>query len=270
MITCICNGGLGNQLFQFAAALTLAEYNNTSVQWYIKELEKDEIRSFELPELLTGFNFTYTKDIPVAELKSKLINRFNPLHKRHYIKDNFNFKTDLFPRIKSPVTIDGYWQYNQIISAKTEQYLNEELAPIMLKPKHMVALHLRGGDYIKKNTTAEFHGNLDLSYYEKAMEHFSRKYSNVEFHLFSDTPEEFNWPIFKDKPNCIWMEQQDTIKTFHSMKSYSNYIIANSSYSWWAAKIEHPDKEEVIAPKQWFKDSKMQNHNPSLDSWLLL
>jgi hypothetical protein len=267
MVTCICKGGLGNQLFQYAIAHSIAEKNNTAVQWYLKDLEEAE-HEFNLPLLLPDQTFNIIKDLPTFGIFKRIRSKISAKHNRHYIYDNYDFNIQDFEKIKCPLIIDGYWQYESLFSNNVKKVITEALSPIMLKPSQMVAVHLRGGDYIHNHKTSNYHGNLGESYYKKAMDFFLKKYPNAEFHLFSNSPQDFDWDIFKHSDNCLWMDEQSAIKHFHSLKSYSNYIIANSSFSWWSAYINQVSKEDTIAPVQWFKNKKMKKHNPSLSSWI--
>lgn len=95
-----------------------------------------------------------------------------------------------------------------------------------------------------------FYVNLgDTDYYEKAMAMFP----NEKFLIFSDDPE---WckEKFKDNPNVQVMEKGDEIEDFNLLSSCKSLIIANSSFSWWAAYLCPNETKKIIAPKQWFSD----------------
>lgn len=121
-----------------------------------------------------------------------------------------------------------------------------------------VAIHIRRGDYV--NNT--FHWDLsDTDYYEKAMCLFTDK----KFLVFSD---DIEWcktqEVFKD---CSFAIGNSEIEDFNLMASCESFIIANSSYSWWAAYLGNSPNKRVIAPREdtWFRDGIIRTKVPA--SW---
>lgn len=95
-----------------------------------------------------------------------------------------------------------------------------------------------------------FYVNLsDTDYYEQAMALFPGE----KFLVFSDDPE---WckEKFKDNPNVQVMEKGNEIEDFNLLASCKDQIIANSSFSWWAAYLNPNHSKKVIAPKAWYAD----------------
>jgi hypothetical protein len=106
------------------------------------------------------------------------------------------------------------------------------------------SIHVRRTDYLKFK---DFHTNLDMNYYTEAMS----KVGDSKFIVFSDDPK---WckNAFSGMQNVTVSEEADPIVDFNMQISCSSHIIANSSFSWWAAWLDpNPDKV-VIAPKNWF------------------
>src|SRR3990167_1976133 len=95
-----------------------------------------------------------------------------------------------------------------------------------------------------------FYVNLgDTDYYDKAMAMFP----GDNFLVFSDDPE---WcrEKFKDNPIVQVMDKGNEIEDFNLLASCKHQIIANSSFSWWAAYLNPNESKEVIAPKKWYSD----------------
>lgn len=119
-----------------------------------------------------------------------------------------------------------------------------------------VGIHVRRGDYVNN----PFHWDLSESdYYTKAMCMFVDK----KFLVFSDDVE---WcktqEIFKD---CSFATGNSELEDFNMLASCESQIIANSSFSWWAAYLNpNPDKR-VIAPREdtWFRDGIIRTKVPS-------
>ncbi len=110
----------------------------------------------------------------------------------------------------------------------------------------MVAIHVRRGDYVGH----DFYVDLsETSYYEDAMALFP----NEKFLVFSD---DIEWCKKQEMfHGCEFSEGNDEVEDMNLMASCKAHIIANSSFSWWAAYIS-PISEKVVAPsvKLWFTD----------------
>lgn len=107
-----------------------------------------------------------------------------------------------------------------------------------------------------------FYVNLgETDYYERAMAMFPED----NFLVFSDDPD---WckEKFKDDPRVQVMEKGNEIEDFNLLASCKDLVIANSSWSWWAAYLCPNEGKKVIAPKKWFSDGVQRTKLP--DSWI--
>lgn len=113
-----------------------------------------------------------------------------------------------------------------------------------ITPVDMVSIHIRRGDYVGN----PFYINLcESDYYERAMERFPGK----KFLVFSDD-REFAKTVF---PTLQVFEGVNEIEDFNMMASCAGgNIIANSSFSWWAAFVNPSQTKKVVAPKEWYGD----------------
>ena len=119
-----------------------------------------------------------------------------------------------------------------------------------------IALHIRRTDYI---ANSDNHFNLPLYYYKAALEHFD---SNRNVIVFSDDPA---WcqeqDLFSDDRFMI-SENTDNRVDLCLMSLCNDFIIANSSFSWWGAWLSQNKNKKVIAPVQWFgKTGYTKNHD---------
>lgn len=108
-----------------------------------------------------------------------------------------------------------------------------------------VSIHVRRGDYVNN----PFYTDLSKTdYYEKAMAMFP----GGDFLVFSDN---IDWckqqEIFR---GCEFAEGNDEVTDLNLMASCKHNIIANSSFSWWAAYLNPNPHKKVIAPKKWHPD----------------
>ena len=107
-----------------------------------------------------------------------------------------------------------------------------------------------------------FYTNLsETDYYERAMALFP----NEKFLVFSDDPE---WckEKFKNNLDIQVMDKGNEIDDFNLLASCKHLIIANSSFSWWAAYLCPDEGKKIVAPKQWYTDGEQRTKCP--ESWI--
>lgn len=135
--------------------------------------------------------------------------------------------------------------------------LNSEMLN-RIKETESISLHIRRGDYVSNLTANSEHGLCSIDYYKKAVEYIKSKTEsrgNRCFFLFSDDP---IWV----KENMMFLGDEMVVVDFNTgEKSYEDMrlmsmckhnIIANSSFSWWAAWLNNNPDKIVIAPDKWF------------------
>ncbi|ECL6105388.1 alpha-1,2-fucosyltransferase, partial [Salmonella enterica] len=147
---------------------------------------------------------------------------------------------------------------------------NLELYPLIQRSNNTTALHIRRGDYVTNQHAAKYHGVLDISYYNHAMEYVERERGKQNFIIFSD---DVRWAqkAFLENDNCYVINNSDydfSAIDMYLMSLCKNNIIANSTYSWWGAWLNKYEDKLVISPKQWF----LGNNETSLRnaSWITL
>ncbi len=128
-------------------------------------------------------------------------------------------------------------------------------------PIDKVAIHVRRGDYVGN----KFYVDLTTTdYYTKAISLLSEKET---FLVFSD---DIAWckNYFLPGYELEYCEETDPIKSLNLMAGCKHQIIANSSFSWWAAYLNPYPNKMVIAPKAWYTDGVERTKCP--ESWLRL
>lgn len=271
------NGGLGNQMFQYAFALALKEKSGADVVFdfsYFDQLPSDDvpvIRELELNCFNIECKKAVRKDfakIKYPDFKSKLKRSFaKKLHKFfgiNYVreKNEYCFDKRLFS-YSDYFYYDGYFQNEKYFKHLRETLLknfslkepigekNQATLNEILKT-NSVSIHVRRGDYLSMGNIKNLYGVCSLDYYKKAVGYIAKRVENPHFFLFSD---DIDWVIKNLK-----IQYPYTVVDFNQgrgwfdlelMKHCKHNIIANSSFSWWGAWLnENPDKI-VIAPKKW-------------------
>lgn len=295
MIIARMDGGLGNQMFQYALAIILAQKNNTNVlldNSFFDQTEKrlgHTPRKFELAVFSKSHSFASTADL----LFFKQLSVFNKIKRelglnypKMYREPSFHFDEKVLT-IRTPVYLRGFFQsYQYFVGYENliqELYvfpldsLDEKNKKVMttIKSCNAIAIHIRRGDYVNDATTQQYHGNCSLDYYTKALSLLIEKRDDFTLFFFSDDSE---WvkEQFRDLPYSKQFIDHNTgehsWKDMFLMSICQHNIIANSSFSWWAAWLNiHPDKK-VIAPKKWFAKSEEEMNTSDLipPEWIRL
>ena len=272
------NGGLGNQMFQYAAVLTLADKLGVDFAFDMDFFNKRYCRPW-------GLGIFNVENKQVNGLKYKTLwtlrkyigKKFFDLNV--YAEKDFNFE-QRFEEIKDNTYIYGFFQSHRYInqdlarkhfSFKVEPDKENALILEDIKNSDSISLHIRRGDYVQKKRYASIYNHLDMKYYNFAMEIIANKVQNPVVYVFSD---DIDWAkenlSFGDCPICLkknarfeFVSHNTGEKSYEDLRLMSNCkhnIIANSSFSWWGAYLNNNHQKIVVAPKKWFQ--KIEN-NPS-------
>ncbi|MDR3060179.1 MAG: alpha-1,2-fucosyltransferase [Prevotella sp.] len=275
MVTVLLSGGLGNQMFQYAAAKALATRLNTSLTIDLYTFTKKTQATLR-PYELDIFNI---ENLPErSTLKSKLITKARPFIQKHRaFFQKFSILTDTYAILYQPVfesiagniTMSGYFQnekyFKDIVKVLRNDFTfksplidNNLKVSDKIRSSQSVAIHIRRGDYLSQNSQSNFI-TLDKAYYEKAIRLAIYQIKNPEFFVFS---EDFEWIKenlnFENHPVTFidWNKGKNSYIDMQLMSLCKHNIIANSSFSWWAAWLNNNQDKVVIAPGHWFQDEK--------------
>jgi hypothetical protein len=274
MVISKINGGLGNQLFQYAVGKQLAIKNNTKLKLDISEFKKYKLRNFELIHLLPKLEIASNFDIPISgHTFGKKLQKLNWLfEKLSYISVKnekfFHFDPDVL-EYKRNIYLSGYWQsdkyFNNIKSElQNEISLNDAIFETHIdiineiEYSNSISLHIRRGDYIKNPVNQRIYASCSLKYYDDAIAYMSNKVDNPVFFVFSDDLEwvkrNLNIPF-----HHTFISDNHAWEDLRLMSFCKHNIIANSTFSWWGAYLGTYKNKFVIAPKEWFVDIKAYN-----------
>ncbi|QWE10809.1 alpha-1,2-fucosyltransferase [Polynucleobacter sp. es-EL-1] len=276
-ITSQIQGGLGNQLFQYATGKALSNRLGYPLQldinWFSQGWEDVTPRQFLLPELKLNFGIAHVES-PIAAPKrwrriAQTILPISPyvLSDRPY---RFNQNLNHFkPYPNQDVYLMGYWQSFRYFDSIRSQLISE-IIPTQALSNHYQSylekiqgtssalVHIRRGDYIHLPVAAKVHGFLGLEYYQKGMDQLLAKDPATQFFIFSD---DLNWA----KANLPYQERLHFIENANEhnapvqelflMSQCKRHLIANSSLSWWGAWLNSNPNPFVIAPQNWTNDT---------------
>lgn len=268
-------GGLGNQMFQYAAGRALSLRKTTELR-----LDISGLASYGLHQ---GFELQRVFTCPAAIARASDIDQLLGWQSKSFIRRLMQqprfaaFRRDAFavepyfyfwPEIndlKTDCYLSGYWQSEKYFADAAAQIRadftfrlplenkNAELAR-QISQLNAVSLHVRRGDYASNPKTTATHGLCSLEYYSASIRHVSERVQQPHIFIFSDDIAWVQDNLKIDFP-CVYVQHNRGAESYNDMRLMSlcrHHIIANSSFSWWGAWLNPSTTKIVIAPQKWF------------------
>ncbi|WP_449039902.1 alpha-1,2-fucosyltransferase [Parabacteroides goldsteinii] len=256
-------GGLGNQLFQYACGKSLALHKNARLLLDLRYFEyysqwTSYYRNFEL------FAFNIDAEILSEEtiewLQEELIN----------CEDDVISTYECIDSIDLPCYLSGNWQSWKYFSMVEPQirkdfsFQKEKLPPPVREFGHIlcesasVAVHIRRTDFnLHKNI-------LPLDYYQNAVSYMNEQILNPVYYIFSDDPE---WVehSFSIPCNFQLIKGNSGLEDFYLMSCCQHAIIANSTFSWWAAWLSDNTGKVIVIPEKWYLSPQLNKKSSEID-----
>jgi hypothetical protein len=262
-------GGLGNQMFQVAAAIVYQEEKGKTVLLPKEFYNHHNKNHQEYADTV----FRYFSDRIDLSFDQTVIDHFlsNGIFTKHSISPGFDAWTP--EDISGNVLLHGYYQFYPTLEPHEtrirELYL-EGLQPLVSQytpSETFVGIHIRRGDYLKA-PHSEWLPTQPPEYYKAALEYFDT--TSKTFFIFSDDLEWCkNQGVFQKLPQKVYIDEPDECKTLSLMTMCrGGFICANSTFSWWGAFLgAYAERNPVIVPMNWFKNEVVSLF-PS--GWLIL
>jgi len=268
-------GGLGNQLFQYAAARGLAHARGDTFKLDTSFFVGQSLRSYRLCHYNIPENFAmpaevahFTGDaLPPLRRRCFLVSqRLKPYYRRALFSERRLLRFD--PHIldaPANVYLNGYWQNERYFANVRDELRREFTLKDALNSQSQsvaqqvattvsVGLHIRRGDYVTNAQTSRVHGVCDLDYYRRCVDLLAAQCLLPHFFVFSDDPEwvsrnlRLSYPMTLVRHNGPDGDHED----LHLMSLCQHFILANSTFSWWAVWLSNSPHKLVYAPKRWF------------------
>lgn len=281
----LLKGGLGNQMFQYAAARAIALRNGLNsvtldTSWFDKLHDPSSTtkRAFELDFLSNDTVNISTGSRSVWEIIPNSIKKLLPIRNR-LTETSLSFDSRVI-FAEAPITLDGYFQSEKYFEDFKEIIANDfrvrtEALPVSLKELHTeistsksLAIHVRRGDYLTNKNANSFHGITGLDYYQNSLAVMQAESRFDRLYVFSDDPE---WVLAQEifqKCEVVQPSAGKSIWDLWLMSAAESFIIANSSYSWWGAWLGQSSKKKVIAPSPWFFQQPSSDVDLVPESWI--
>jgi len=273
-------GGLGNQLFCYAAARSISIKNNAeliidNISGFIRDVEYN--RSYQLHHFnISGRTANYFERLePFGRIRRKILCKLNDqraFSQKTYLTDE---KDDIFDELKNQgincsVILDGYWQ-NELYFNDIKETIKEELSVIppkdinnqnyaeLISNKNSVAVHVRWYEKGIENSV----NTLKLAYYKEAINYCEAYLEKPDYFLFSDdiVSAAKNIPFPEDRLTLVNINtsKEMAYADFLLMSKCKHFIIANSTFSWWAAWLGEQDATMILYPSESFQNSNNWN-----------
>lgn len=293
MIVAKLMGGMGNQMFQYAAARRIAYKRNTTLKLDLGFLKADPPditvikRDYELGVFNIVESFSIQSEINALFFKvrhsifSKIRDKLFPTW---YVREPQFTYNEFLKNAPSRTYLDGFWQSEKyfkdiefILRAEFSfknpaEGQNHIFQKQIKNTENPVSLHVRRGDYVSNQFTFNYHGICGLDYYQEAIKHIASQIKNPHFFIFSDDPQWVSENLSTGFPST-YISHNSGKQSFEDMRLMStchHHIIANSSFSWWGAWLNPSPDKMVIAPKNWFKDSSIDTKDLLPPGWIKL
>ena len=281
-------GGLGNQMFQYAAGRRLAHKRSVDLKLDITGFKVCIDRKYSLGNFNVQENFALPEEVAaltvrkrgiVRRVMARVLRRSSKSAPTHIQEKHFHFDPEIL-RLSDNVYIDGYWQsekyfvdiariIRQEFTVKTPQKGRDKELGEQIASCEPVSLHIRRGDYVSNLQTNQFHGTCDLDYYFHCVECLTQTVKTPHFFVFSDEPE---WALDNLKlpyPTTL-VDHNGADKDYEDLRLMTRckyHIICNSTFSWWGAWLCANPEKVVFAPQQWFGESGLDTRDLIPKTW---
>lgn len=270
MIAFQAQGGLGNQLFQYAAARRLAFQHGCPLvidhHWFDHPRPGETPRSLELNRYRVNMRLATSLELlRWAPLRSRWARYLNLLLPMNLVREHGHSVNRNVLSAPPNSYLAGFWQ-SEIYFADIREQLLQEFTPIeppgpedaaiaeLMQQGTSISVHVRRGDYVSLASASAYHGLCTLDYYRKAIAYTAKRVPSPTLFVFSDDPD-WTKANLKSPFPTHYVDHNRPEKAFQDLRLMSlcrHHILANSSFSWWGAWLSRSVDALVIAPERWY------------------
>ena len=285
-------GGLGNQMFQFAAAYALALRCGVPCKVDLRDFGPNNPRRYELDRFVGAPQAATPDELPQppGRWRSRAIRLAarcglpSLLRERgRFVESPISSYDDRFAALKDPVYLSGYYQSERYFQEAADEirhiYTFRETpsgknAALIARivAGNSVSVHVRRGDYVSDPKTNRYHGTCEADYYARAVGLIASKVREPEFFVFSDDPDWAEANLTFPGPSTFVAHNTGDAASedMRLMSICGHHVIANSSFSWWGAWLNPSAGKIVVAPQRWFRGGAHDTRDLIPSSWVRL
>lgn len=282
MIVIEISDGLGNQMFQYAFAMSLAKIHDDQVFISKRLFKNEKLREYGLDRFELNSSIKYIDDYPMRNIEHLL--KFNGFK----IQSKFNLKNfplnvfssfgnrNLYevPYVAGKTNIYmGSYQSEKFFSNYSEEIkkdfkiknIRPEIESIgeKVSKENSICVHIRRGDYLK----SRLHCVCKEEYYREAIAVMREKLPNAVFYAFSD---DIDW-VKGAFPDLLFNNvSRSMYEDIYLMSKCNHFIISNSTFSWWAQYLSSNTDKIVVAPSRWLNNESVEKDPIYQSNWTLI
>lgn len=285
-------GGLGNQLFQYAFGRAVAARNGARLLFDMDFFDlppgEHTTRAYGLDAF--GLQCARATAVQIARARQRgnaIRAWLHALHPRLALDRSVKERAFTFDarvqQVQGDTYFEGYWQSARYF-ADIAHELRREIRLQLPLPAHLqaigariagggcISVHVRRGDYISNPYASAHFAPCDAGYYTAAVRMLRADVPEAPVVIFSD---DIAWARAHVRAAGevlhVPAEPADHPAVhLHLMAMCQHQVIANSSYSWWAAWLNQRPGRRVIAPQRWFNDPAMDTRDLIPSDWIRL
>jgi len=288
MVIARLTGGLGNQMFQYAAARALADRLDADLlldtRAFARALARNAYtrRAYALAPFKLRARIATAADLkgwPVWVVETGMRLGFvRPLFHRWHFESGIRYDPSV-RTLREPVCLVGYWQSERYFidvadGIRADFTLAQPLGGAnaglldLARSDRSVGLHVRRGDFVSLNDAAQVHGLCSVDYYRRAIGMVRNRFPECRFLVFSDDPQWARAELPLDRSAVFAAgNEEHPERDLALMRACKHHIIANSSFSWWAAWLGYSPDQMVIAPAPWYASAKLDARDLAVSRW---
>lgn len=284
-------GGLGNQLYQYAIGRSLSVKMGRPLLLDKRTIEPEapkrhyDLGVFNIQEQFVSGHLAWATRWVGSVRLGELFRRLWLSAKNYrYLRDQMTgYDPSIFSEHDGPIILFGYWQSYRYFES-IEDILRKELfftaaadstnqaMQSRLRNSNSVAVHVRRGDYVSNPQFTSTLGLCDASYYLRAANYLCGLGENLEFFVFTDDP---IWARDNLDLGAAFTVLDHNLgkadyEDMRLMSSCRHLIIANSSFSWWGAWLANRSGKKVITPSTWFVHDTVPFEDRVPNEWIQL
>jgi len=290
MILTRISGGLGNQMFQYAAGRRLALVRGTGLLLDLSPIDDPRVktpRRYELHAYPIRATIASAAELEAIaarrdSLAARIARRACGGRRDAATERHFHFDPEVLD-LPDGSCLQGYWQSERYFADAADDVRREltlerpaaarnALLLERIESCNAVSVHVRRGDYVTVAQAHATHGLCSLDYYRGAARYLAERVADPVFFAFSDDPD--------------WVRENlrlegETVVVDHNgpdagpedlrlMSRCAHHVIANSTFSWWGAWLDPRPDKVVVAPERWFQDGARDTSDLVPASWIRL
>jgi hypothetical protein len=294
MIIVKLQGGLGNQMFQYALGRELQRRNGGRLALdlilLLDRFPRSDVifRNYDLdifriqPQLTLLSKLAQWLPVPLLySCGSAALNRLrNQLGTQQYIMGPVPFRKEVL-EARGNIYLDGHWQSPKYF-AGSEDVLRHEFAvkqplspagkrvAVQMASVDSICVNVRRTDFVTLPASIKTHGFVGQEYYMRGIEQIAPLLKNPHIFVTSDDVGWCRENLHFDYPTTVLGHEYQGYKFgeyLTLMAQCKHFLIPNSSFAWWAVWLNRSDDKMVVCPKNWYRDPKIDSSDLIPPQW---